>query len=60
MSQIVQEPVAQALALVGTRYEACDIQQFNGNTPGPVDTGSVIWLASFGKRSFGRVRKTGS
>jgi hypothetical protein len=44
--QVVEEPVAQSLALMCARYQSCDIKQFYGYRALAIDTGAVVGRTS--------------
>ncbi len=49
MPQVVEELVAQSLALVGTRDEPGNVEQLDRDATPPVDAGAVVGLASIGE-----------
>lgn len=49
MPQIIKKLVSQAFALMCSRYETCDIEEFNRDRPSSVNAGAIIRFTSIGE-----------
>ena len=60
VSQIIQKPISQTLALVCARYQSSNIEQFDRDTSGATDTSTVIGSTSLGQRFVSYIRDAGA